>query len=59
MRKMLTTLLLFLTGSIAFNGCAKTIVLHPLTDTDIRMDGNWVCMSPDYVKEIMKVKVGK
>jgi hypothetical protein len=43
-------------ASIAFSGC-KTIVLHPMTEKDIRMEGNWVCMSPEYIQEVMKVKL--
>lgn len=63
MRQMLVILLLSLTGSIAYSGCAHTIVLHPVTDQDIRMlqDGNkqWVCMSPEYVQQVMKARLGK
>lgn len=56
MRKLLAMLLLFSTVSI---GCAKTIVLHPVDETDIRMDGDWICMSQDYVKEVMKARLGE
>jgi hypothetical protein len=37
-------------------GC-KTIVLHPMSEKDIRMDGNWVCMTPEYIQEVMKAKL--
>ena len=53
---MLKTLALLLLCSIGFIGC-KTIVLHPVDETDIRMDGNWVCMTPEYIQEVMKAKL--
>ena len=59
MLKHLSLSLLFLIVSIVSNGCAKNIVLHPLTDKDIRMDGNWVCMSPEYIENVMKARLGK
>jgi len=59
MLKHLAILLSCLIVFIAINGCAKNIVLHPVDGSDIRMDGNWICMSPDYVQEVMKAKVGK
>ena len=63
MRKTLLTLLACLTVLTVFNGCAHKITLHPVTDQDIRIlqDGSkeWVCMSPDYVKEVMRARLGK
>ncbi len=53
MRKMLLLLLAFSTLSI---GC-KTIVMHPVTDKDIKIVDGFVCMSPEYVQEVMKVKL--
>lgn len=62
MLKRLAILPAFLTASIALSGCA-TIKLHPVTDEDIRIlkDGEkeWVCMSPEYVKEVMKARLDK
>ena len=55
---MLKTLVLLLGCLMLLTGC-KTIVLHPMTEKDIKMDGNWVCFSPDYVEQIMKVRVEK
>jgi hypothetical protein len=57
--KHLSLLLLFSIGLIAFNGCARKIVLHPLTDKDIKQDGNWICMTPEYVQEVMRARLGK
>lgn len=34
-------------------------MLHPLTDKDIKMEGEWVCMSQGYVKDVMKARLGK
>lgn len=59
MLRHLVILLSCLIGLTAINGCAKNIVLHPVDGSDIRMDGDWVCMSQDYVQEVMKAKVGK
>ena len=53
---MLKTLVLLLVLSTLLIGC-KTIVLHPVSEKDIRMDGNWVCMSQDYIKEVLRVKL--
>jgi hypothetical protein len=55
MRKTLALLLLCSTLSI---GC-KTIVLHPVTDKDIKMVDGYVCMSPEYVQEVMKARLDK
>jgi len=62
MRKMLRALLVFSTVLIAFSGCGllqKQIVLHPVTDEDIRQDGDWICMTPDYIQEVMKARLGE
>ena len=53
---MLKTLVLLLVLSTLSIGC-KTLVLHPVTDKDIRMDGNWVCMTPEYIQEVMRAKL--
>jgi hypothetical protein len=41
-------------------GC-KSIVLHPVDDQDIKIGDwckpGWVCMSQEYVKQVMKVKL--
>ena len=56
-------LLILLLCSIALivSSCAR-IVLHPVTDQDIKIGGwcqpGWVCMSEGYIKEVMKAKVG-
>ena len=56
MRKLSLITLSFLTASIIFSGCT-TITLHPVTDKDIKIVDGFVCMSPDYVKNVMKVKL--
>jgi hypothetical protein len=56
---LLKSLACFLVLTVLNSGCARNIVLHPVTDEDIRMDGDWVCMSQDYVKEVMKVRLGQ
>lgn len=38
------------------SGCS-TVTLHPVTDQDIKMQDGWVCMSQDYIKHVMKVKL--
>jgi len=45
--------LMLLTAS----GCARTIVMHPVTDKDIKIQDGYICMSPEYVKEVMKVRI--
>jgi len=56
MLRLLLVLLVFSTVSI---GCAKNIVLHPVDETDIKMEGNWVCMTPEYIQEVMKARLDK
>ena len=53
MLRLSLTLLVF---SMISLGCS-TIVLHPVTDKDIKIVDGFVCMSPDYVKNVMKVKL--
>lgn len=57
---MRKTLLLLLGFSILLIGCS-TVRLHPVTDQDIKMGDwckqGWVCMSQDYVKYVMKVRI--
>jgi len=55
MRKTQVLLLLCLIG---LTGCS-TIVLHPVTDKDIKMVDGYVCMSPEYVQEVMKARLEK
>ena len=61
--KHLAILLGLLTASIAFNGCAKNIVIYPITGEDIfthsEAGKNWVCMSEFYVHEVMKARMGQ
>lgn len=57
---MLKTLAVLLMCLIVSIGClSKTVKLHPVTDQDIRMDGNWVCMTPEYIQEVMKARLDK
>ena len=57
MRIALSLLLLF---SMLLIGC-KTIVLHPIDETEIRKESvagqNWTCLSDYYIKNVMKVKL--
>ena len=53
---MLRLLLILAVFSMTSIAC-KTITLHPVTDQDIKFSDGWVCMSPDYVKNVMKVKL--
>ena len=41
---------------LTVSGCT-TITLHPVTDKDIKIVDGYVCMSPEYVKNVMKVKL--
>lgn len=59
MQKHLKVLLVSLIASTAFSGCARNIVLHPMTDADIRKDGDWVCMTPEYIQEVMRARLDK
>lgn len=63
MQKTLLLSLVLLTPLIAFEGCAQNIILHPVTDADIRMekvaDKDWICMTPDYIQQVMKARLGK
>lgn len=56
MQKIRLLLLLSLIGFLA-SSCARKIVLHPLDGHDIRQDGEWVCMTPAYVDQVMKAKL--
>lgn len=58
MRKTLLLSIIFLTALTA-SSCARQIVLHPMTDADIRQDGKWICMTPEYIQEVMKARLGK
>jgi len=57
---MLKQLLILLACSMILTGC-KSIVLHPVDDQDIKIGDwckpGWVCMSQEYVKQVMKVKL--
>ena len=60
MQKHLSLLLLFWIVLIAFlSGCAKNIVLHPLTDKDIKQQDGWICMTPQYVQEVIRARLDK
>lgn len=58
MRMMLLALAVCLTISTV--GC-NTVRLHPVTDKDLKVGDwckpGWVCMSQDYVKYVMKVRI--
>jgi hypothetical protein len=57
---MLRRLLISLVCLTTLTGCSlfkKEVHLHPVTDQDIRMQDGWVCMSQDYIKNVMKVKL--
>ena len=58
MRTILLALLVVC--SLTLIGC-KTVALYPQTDQDIKKGDwckpGWVCMSEDYVKYVMKVKI--
>lgn len=56
---MLKHLLILLVCLIELTGCAKTIKLHPMTDKDIRQDGEWICMTPEYIQEVMRARLDK
>lgn len=57
---MLVGLTLVFSG---LTGCAKTIKIYPITGEDFKMvvegDKQWVCMSPKYVEEVLRVKVSQ
>jgi len=55
MSQVLLVSLIALTAS----SCARTVTLHPVDETDIRMDGQWVCMTPEYIQEVMKARLDK
>ena len=57
MRKLLLISLACL--MISMLSSCTTVQLHPVTDQDIKMQDGWVCMSQDYVKHVMKVKLEK
>lgn len=52
----LTLLALLAVCSLTSIGC-KTVALYPQTEQDIKMQDGWVCMSPEYVKYVMKVRI--
>lgn len=56
--------LLFLVCSLTLTGCSllqKEVALYPQTEQDIKIGDwckpGWVCMSQDYVKYVMKVRI--
>lgn len=55
----LKLLVILLVCSLGLIGCARNIVLHPVDETDIRQDGNWICMTPEYIQEVMKARLEK
>lgn len=57
MRKIRPLLLLFSIGSLLYNGCARDIVLHPVTDKDIKEMDGWICMTPAYVARVVQAKL--
>jgi hypothetical protein len=54
MRKIRFLLLALLIG---LTGCAKNIVRHPVTDKDIKQVDGYICMSPEYIQEVMKARL--
>lgn len=57
MQKNLFLLPISLIALTILSGCARTILMHPVTDKDIKMQDGFVCMSPEYVQEVMKVRI--
>lgn len=57
MHRMLRLLAVSLMLLIVCSGCARTIVMHPVTDQDIKCDDKGCWMSMDYIKEVMKVRI--
>ena len=53
--KMLVSLLVLLIASTAFSGCFRT-TLHPITDEDIWMEDDRICMTYEYVDEVLKLR---
>jgi len=55
----MTLSILLLCGTLLI-GC-KTVVVHPVDGTQIRMETqagqNWVCFTPQYMKDVMKIKL--
>ena len=31
--------------------------MHPVTEKDIRVQDGWVCMTPEYIQEVMKARI--
>lgn len=63
---MLKRLLIILAFSTALTGCSvlkKEVILHPVTDQDIKIGGwcqeGWICMSEGYLKEVVKARLGQ
>ena len=56
MRKILAVLLGCLILSTILSGCVS-VKLHPVTDKDVKMQDGWVCMTPEYIQEVMKAKI--
>jgi hypothetical protein len=56
MSKIPRVLLVCLTSFLVCS-CARTVTLHPVTDQDIRQDGEWICMTPDYIEQVVQAKI--
>lgn len=57
MRKMLPLSLLFLIVLLLYNGCAHDIILHPVTDKDIKESDGWICMTQSYLSQVVQAKL--
>ena len=46
--------------SVNLSACSRAIVLYPIQDTDFYItDGNDVCMSEFYFKEVLQAKIAE
>lgn len=43
--------------SLMLIGCAKNEIIRPITDKDIFFVGDNVCMTPEYMEEVLQVKL--
>lgn len=49
---------MFLSLTVVFNGCGETLILHPITNTDIYFKDNGdICFSEYYFNSVLKLKI--
>jgi len=43
--------------SMQLAGCSRKLIVHPISNTDIQIEGDRICFSKWYFEEVMKAKL--